>query len=100
MEHPALRANLRALNDILGLEDRRMFVRQVGIGGSEFVAYLVGDRVPGAAKVEAIAKFFGTDSDTLRNVRIDELSLQRAQQRLRRAMREHQDGEARWQDVG
>jgi len=100
MEHPALRANLRALNDILGLEDRRMFVRQVGIGGTEFVAYLIGDRVPSAGKVEAIAEFFGTDADTLRNVRIDELSLQRAQQRLRRAMREHQDGEARWQDVG
>ena len=100
MEHPALRANLRALNDLLGLEDRRLFVREVGIGGAEFVSYLVGDRVPSAAKVEAIARFFGTDPDTLRNVRIDELSLQRAQQRLRRALREYQNGEARWQDVG
>lgn len=100
MEHPALRANLRALNDILGLEDRRLFVREVGIGGAEFVAYLVGDRVPGAAKVEAIARFFGIDPDALRNVRIDELSLQRAQQRLRRALREQHDDSARWQEVG
>lgn len=100
MEHPALRHNLRALNDLLGLEGRRFFVRELGIGGAEFVAYLVGDRVPGNAKLEAIGRFFGLDGDTLRHVRLDELSLQRAQQRLRRAMRERQDEAALWKDVG
>lgn len=100
MEHPALRHNLRALNDLLGLEDRRFFVRELGIGGAEFVSYLVGDRVPSQAKLEAIGRFFGLDTDSLRHVRLDELSLQRAQQRLRRNLREHQDNGTLWQDVG
>lgn len=100
MEHPALRHNLRALNDLLGLEDRRLFVRELGIGGAEFVSYLVGERVPGTAKIEAIGRFFGIDADTLCHVRLDELSRQRAQQRLRRALRQRQDEAAMWQDVG
>lgn len=100
MEHPALRHNLRALNDLLGLEGRRFFVRELGIGGAEFVSYLVGDRVPSATKLESIGRFFDLDADTLRHVRLDEVSLQRAQQRLRRAMRQRQDEGALWQDVG
>lgn len=100
MDHSALRHNLRALSGLLGLRERRLFVRELGIGGAEFVSYLVGERVPAGNKMEAIARFFDLDSGVLRQRRLDEVSLQRAQQRLRRAMRERQDEAALWKEVG
>ncbi len=75
MNTNALRANLLKLNDLLTFEDRRALLREVGMGSPEMVAYLTGQRVPSAPRIQQIGRFFGLPQVNLRQALSDEAAM-------------------------
>lgn len=89
MEFTMLRNNLMALNELMTIEDRREFVKNVGIGSHEVVDYLTGRRVPTDRRIEQFARHFGIEAMIdLRRTALDAITTQRAKMVLARYRKE------------